>query len=368
MSNLAKFEDFRAPTPTAGSTPQIADGAGEAVPEAHKTALTSSPVDPITITEIQRPAVEQRPPLIVVILNLASATIIGIILAIWVMIRGTLGYLVRHPIHAALNMILLTVIALVVITGSEIHTQMILGKISDQTIDRIISGSRFTRPYDAEEVNRTGTRELIGVGAPEWMQREAVRAVLFHARKAGLSIEDQAVVLATVDVESGFNPMARAPTSSACGLFQFIRQTGETFGLPPAKCMDPWLNAQAGIAHYIVNMERRINSEIQSLTGAERVMRSFELSYYLHHDGPASSNPSNDVKAVVLNGTQFLFKTYHALQEESESQNHAPSFGEQFELNLMKLLDSAREFLKKIPGPWGEAHASESAAVTPQVK
>ena len=34
--------------------------------------------------------------------------------------------------------------------------------------------------------------------------------------------------------------------------------------------------------------------------GAELVLRLFELSYYLHHDGPHSSNPSNELKAKVL--------------------------------------------------------------------
>ena len=71
-------------------------------------------------------------------------------------------------------------------------------------------------------MRKRGAEEFLRVGAPVWAQREAVRAVLFHARKAGLSKEDQAVLLATVAVESGFNPSEKAPSTTACGLFQFV--------------------------------------------------------------------------------------------------------------------------------------------------
>jgi Transglycosylase SLT domain len=239
-------------------------------------------------------------------------------------------YFVRHPLHAFLNIVFLGLLGLMMYTGSEIHQQMILGKISDQTIDRIIDSSRFTRNYDSDELGRSGVREFLRAGAPRWAQREGVRAILFHARRAGLPLEDQAVLLAIADIESGFNPMARAGTTTACGLFQFVRRTGEIFNLSASDCMDPWLNARSGIDHYLYNYRRRIESKVQGLDGAEKLFTTFELSYYLHHDGPDSNNSSNEVKATILSGAQVLFKAYRALREEELRQARAPTFAEQF--------------------------------------
>jgi hypothetical protein len=278
------------------------------------------------------------------VLKFLFLTVASSVALVWFMFKSLCLYAVKHPLHVLLNISMLVLLALVVVTGSEIHSQMILGKISDQTIDRVIKGSRFTREYDAEEVNRGSSREFLKVGAPVWAQREAVRAILFHSRKAGLSIEDQAVLLATADIESGFNPMARASTTTACGLFQFVKRTGEIFGLSQSECMDPWKNAQAGVAHFMYNYERRVASAVQDSVGAERLFRVFELSYYLHHDGPESSNPGNEVKATILGGSQFLFRAYKALKEESESQQRAPTFTEKFEENFWKTLDVIKVF------------------------
>jgi hypothetical protein len=275
----------------------------------------------------------------------ATLTLISSGAVLWYLIKGSGIYALRHPLHVLLNLSMIGVLALVVVTGSEIHSQMILGKISDQTVDAVIEGSRFTREFDSEEVNRGSTREFLRVGAPVWAQRESVRAILFNARKAGLGIEDQAVLLAIADIESGFNPMARAATTTACGLFQFVKRTGETFGLSQSDCMNPWLNAEAGIAHYIYNFDRRVAPELRSTEGTERLFRMFELSYYLHHDGPESRNPNNDVKATILGGTHFLFRAYRALKSESESQQRAPTFTEKFASNFWKTLDSVKSFV-----------------------
>ena len=325
------------------------------------------------IAEIKRPETEEQPKATPPpaspwrpFFRVMRIALRGVLLTIYLTLRTIIRYLFRHPLHAAVTSVLVLLLALMITTGSEIHNQMILGKISDQTIDRIIEGSRFQRTFDAAEVDRSAGRDLLRVGAPDWMQKESVRAILFSARKAGLPIEDQAVLLAIADIESGFNPMARAPTTTACGLFQFVKRTGEMFSLATAECMDPWQNARAGVAHYLFNLERRVAPQTTSLAGAERVFRLFELSYYLHHDGPESSNPSNDVKATILNGTQFLFKAYHALELESESQHHAPSFAEQFESNLLAFLDDIQEFFSGLLASRAEAAEAEiSLAPTP---
>lgn len=266
----------------------------------------------------------------------------GFIKALWLSSKAGLRYLLRHPLSVLLNAALIVALAVMLMTGSEIHKQMILGKISGQTVDRIIQSSDFTRDFDA---TRDGSREFYRVGAPDWIQKESIRAILYHARKANLPIEDQAVLLATAEIESGFNPMARAATTTACGVFQFVQRTGQLFELSPGECMNPWLNARSGIAHYLSNYEQSVRKSVTGLSGAERVFRTFELSYYLHHDGPRSSNPSNDLKATVLSGTQFLFKAYHVLQEEALSEQKAPSFMQIFSERLWSLLDRMAAYL-----------------------
>jgi hypothetical protein len=251
------------------------------------------------------------------------------------LLKSTSSYLISHPTHAAISLLLMIALFVVVATGTKLHEQLLLREISDFTIDEIISSSQFTRNYYSTNLNSFGSREFLRSGAPNWIQRESVRAVLFHARKEGLSLEHQAVLLATVEVESGFNPMARARTTTACGLFQFVKATGLQFGLSPENCMNPWLNARAGVAHYLKNYRDTVHRKVQHLSGVERAFRTFEFSYYLHHDGPNSSNPSSDVKATVLKGTHFLLRAHHALRQDALNSGLAPSFLQRFISNLV---------------------------------
>ncbi|MCB0321203.1 MAG: transglycosylase SLT domain-containing protein [Bdellovibrionales bacterium] len=255
----------------------------------------------------------------------------------WI-VRFFANYIWHHPGHALFSSFLIVLLAAVSITGSQIYDHMILSKISDETVDQVIEASKYTRDFNALDVASSGAQEFLGVGAPDWAQRESIRAILFNARKERLSIEHQAVLLAIAEVESGFNPMAKAPTTTACGIYQFVKNTGLMYNLRQSECMNPWRNAEAGIAHYIDNYRNRVQVEVSGLDGPEGVFRTFELSYYLHHDGPMSTSSSNDVKAVILSGTQFLFKAYQVLQQETESQRAAPSFAERFTENFWEVL------------------------------
>ena len=259
--------------------------------------------------------------------------------------KATFFYLRYHPFHFLLTALLLFLLSLMVITSSGIHAKMIMGEISDETVEELIQASRYTRSHSLVRMKKLGAEELIQVGGPTWAQREGVRAVLFQARRAGLSIEDQAVLLATVEVESGFNPMAKAPTTTACGLFQFVKATGQAYNLAQADCMDPSANAKAGIAHYLDNYNRTVANQVSHLEGPEKVFKTYELSYYLHHDGPNSSNPNNDVKAVVLNGTEFLFRAYEILKREELSRRQAPSFLDRFTEHLFEVLHRMTEYI-----------------------
>ena len=275
---------------------------------------------------------------------------------LWMLLRATskaivffattlFGYFRKHPFHALLNIFWMMLLALILIASSDLHEHYILSQISERTTDKIISISRFTRNYSHEKVKSQGIREFMQAGAPQWAQREGIRAVLFHARKHGLSIEHQAVLLAIVEIESGFNPMAKAKTTTACGLFQFIAATGKSYDLSSQDCMNPWLNAQAGIQHYTDNYKKRVENKTDSLQGIEKVFKLFELGYYLHHDGPESTKPSDEVKAVVLEGTQFLIQMYSVLKEELAIKQNSPSFSERFNNKLWHVAGKMSFFL-----------------------
>lgn len=284
---------------------------------------------------------------------------------IYWLVKSIFLYLRNHPFHAMLTLVLIGCLSLVVVTGTELHDRVILGEISEHTVNKIIRASKYTRDFRPPELSQRGPEEFLRVGAPEWAQREAIRAVLFNARRSGLSIEDQAALLAVVEVESGFNPVAKAPTTSACGLFQFVKATGITFGLKPENCMNPWLNAEAGIRHYLDHYERIVRSQINGLSGPERVFKTFELSYYIHHDGPGVVSSSNEVKATILSGTQFLFRVYDLLKDEQKSKEQAPTFSQLFAKNLWQFTNAiSRRFANMTghPQPDNEQLGSYDAA------
>ena len=250
--------------------------------------------------------------------------------------RAVASYVIYHPIHAITTIALVTALVLMSNTGIKLQDSIVRKEISSVTVNRIVNESQFTRGFNNSKMASLGSRELLRVGAPGWMQRESVTAILHFAREAGLSIEEQAVLLATAEVESGFNPMARAATTSACGLFQFVKRTGTVFGLPPSECMDPWRNAEAGVAHYVSNYQKRLKDKIDGETAHERLFQMYSESYYLHHDGVNSRDPSNDVKAVVVLGTQFLLKVYDILKAEEEQFGEAPSFSDKFHETVLE--------------------------------
>lgn len=251
-------------------------------------------------------------------------------------------YIRHHPSHAVFNVFIVFVFGLLALTGERFREQLLLSQIPDVTVDELIRASSYRREFVSPELSGKGSDEFLGVGAPPWAQREAIRAILYYARRGGLSLTDQAVLLAIAEVESGFNPMARAPTTSACDLFQFVKGTAALYGLSQEQCMNPWINAQAGIAHYRDNYQRGVESRVANLRGIEKLARTFEFSYYLHHDGPNSSNPAAEVKSVVLGGMPFLFRAHIALEKEFNSAEQVPTFLESVWRTFYELLDSIR--------------------------
>jgi hypothetical protein len=69
----------------------------------------------------------------------------------------------------------------------------------------------------------------------------------------------------------------------------------------------------------------------------------FELSYYLHHDGPLSSDPSDEVKATVLAGSPFLFKAYELLAREQQAREQEPSFFDKMTVEVNTVVAATKD-------------------------
>lgn len=261
-----------------------------------------------------------------------------------------LQYWKKHPIHGLVTSWLCILLVLVVDAGAKVYQQLMFEPVPEKTLSDIIELSKFTRGFNMEKVAKKGNREFLRAGAPAWMQRESVRAILYHARQQGLSFEHQAVLLTIAEIESGFNPMARASTSTACGLFQFVKATGKRYGLTPATCMDPVLNSAAGVEHYMDNFNKRVRKKVDALTGPEKLIEKFKLSYFLHHDGPTSDNHSDKLKAIILEATPYLLKSYAILEQEGERLAQQSTFFDKFMQRnsdrFSRALDDGKNLLK----------------------
>jgi Transglycosylase SLT domain len=253
--------------------------------------------------------------------------------------KALLRYLICYPLHAIFIATLFVALSISITAGFRIHRLASTTSVTDLTISQLIEASSFGRNFSAEELKKNGVKAFVGAGAPEWVQRESIQVILSEARKEGFSIEDQAVLLAIANIESGFNPFAQAQITTACGLFQFVQRTGEIFALSQDECMDPLKNTLAQIEHYQSNFDKRVKDKIKDLAGTERLLRNFELSYYLHHDGPNSDNPSNELKALVLSGSHFLLKSYDILKKEEELSEKKPSYAKMLKDHFLEIFN-----------------------------
>ena len=137
-------------------------------------------------------------------------------------------------------------------------------------------GDKATR---SDQSNPVGLSRRWG-DAPKEV-KETVRSIILKESKQ-LSTEDQALLLAIAHLESGFNPSAKAPTTSAAGVFQIVKKTGLALGLLPEERYDATLNIRAGIELFRENAAR-VKRRGKDLTREERAV----AIYALHHDGPS---------------------------------------------------------------------------------
>ena len=112
-------------------------------------------------------------------------------------------------------------------------------------------------------------------GAPKAVQESIIKKIIDVGRTLQATDEEIAYSLATARYESGFNPYAAARSSSAYGLGQFIKKTGEAYNLNEENRDDVDMQVQALVEHTIDNFRIASNKNY-----------SKAHVYALHHDGP----------------------------------------------------------------------------------
>ena len=112
-------------------------------------------------------------------------------------------------------------------------------------------------------------------GAPKAVQESIIKKIIDVGRTLQATDEEIAYSLATARFESGFNPYAAARSSSAYGLGQFIKKTGEAYNLNEENRDDVDMQVQALVEHTIDNFRIASNKNY-----------SKAHVYALHHDGP----------------------------------------------------------------------------------
>jgi hypothetical protein len=126
-------------------------------------------------------------------------------------------------------------------------------------------------------------------GAPVEHQASAMRAVVEALSAARPPIDVAAAILTIARVESGWNPYARNPTSTACGLFQFVRATWESYDGSQQHCFDAERNATAGVKHliglYQTRVLPRLSDAVPSPSDDDRVASLYRLLYAFHFHG-----------------------------------------------------------------------------------
>jgi hypothetical protein len=120
-----------------------------------------------------------------------------------------------------------------------------------------------------------------------------MRAVVYALTGARPPLSVAASILAIARVESGWNPYSENPTSTACGIFQFIKATWQNYSDTRESCFDPNVNAWAGVKHLTTLYESHVEGRIAPLalvtTELERAEWTYRMLYAYHYHGEAST-------------------------------------------------------------------------------
>ncbi len=140
------------------------------------------------------------------------------------------------------------------------------------------SYSLINEPIDISKDRLQGKSRYWGDADLE-TQKIIIDLIVAKGQAANLTSKEIFLVLAMVRVESGFNPDAATPLSSAGGIGQFINKTAETYGIKDlSKRFDAETAIQALIDHTLYNK----NLAIKDGYVGDQII---EVIYGYHHGG-----------------------------------------------------------------------------------
>jgi len=142
---------------------------------------------------------------------------------------------------------------------------------------KVASHSHYNEPIPNDGQPHGNSRRH-GDASPE-VQAKVVQAIIDETKRAGLSREDAAHILAIARIESGFNPDAAAGETSASGVGQFIDKTGAGYGLSDRNRFNLQENVRALVEHYVDNKQLAMSNGKDST-----------WVYKYHHDGPVQNS------------------------------------------------------------------------------
>ena len=140
--------------------------------------------------------------------------------------------------------------------------------------EQIVDWSAYEVPIDTRPGRLAGNSRIWGDASHE-VQRKVIDAIIAAAKADGFTVRRMAMLLAMAKIESGFNPDAAAGTTSAAGLGQFVKKTGEAFGLNSQNRFEIGPSIKALIGYF---------KENEAIALKKKKPDYFVYKY--HHDGP----------------------------------------------------------------------------------
>lgn len=142
--------------------------------------------------------------------------------------------------------------------------------------NRVAAHSHRHEPIDTSK-DYYGNSRAWG-DASHLVQKKVVAEILSKTKQ--YSLQERATALAIIRFESGFNPDAAAPSTSASGLAQFIDKTGSSYGLDSSNRFSMEQSITAFLSH-IADLRTLISKKFP---GGQN---DTALLYGLYHDGPS---------------------------------------------------------------------------------
>lgn len=264
------------------------------------------------------------------ILSGLVAFIIGTIRLIlggmWRMVRVVVRYYWPRKLRFVVDVLFVSMFVCVLIAGARIYEENLDAQIEAELVEAIDRHAFYKRDFRREKA-ADSVREFMRVGGPEYVRHPTIRAIITEARLGGLDMIETSVLLATANQESGFNYLAKAHRTTACGTFQFIESTGKRYGLEPWECFSPRDNARAQVRHLKDILDHdEVKAALKGTKGRERLVVMYRETYCRHHDGLWSNGCSRKADLTVKRGRPLLLAARTALDKSETRRATDPGF------------------------------------------